>query len=210
MLKFNQFYLQLALILLLAAGCVSTGPAPTAGITTTVAAPPTATPYPLPQTYTSPDGALTVRYPADWTAGVLGRSVSLSSTVDLASQVTQRTFAPDEIVILIDYANRADVAAALGLDANFTLEQLGAANEVAESTETIQLNGKPTVAQVGLIELEGIAADVYALTFEVDGVLVTVTAYGGPRQIEKLKPLTQGVAVALVLDASLVSGLADG
>jgi hypothetical protein len=210
MLKFSRLYLQLLLILLLAAGCVSTGAAPTPGMSTTVEAPPTSTPYPLPQTFTSPDGALTVKYPAEWTAGVLGRSVSLSSTVDLANQVAQRTFAPDEIVILVDYARRADVASALGLAENFTLDQLGAANEVAQSTERIQLNGITTIAQVGLIDIDGVVADVYALTYEVDAVLVTVTIYGGPRQLENLKPVAQGVAVALVLDASKVGELSAG
>lgn len=210
MLKFSRLYLQLLLVLLLAAGCVSTGPAPTAGITTTVEAPPTSTPYPLPQTFTSPDGAVTVNYPEDWTAGILGRSISLSSTVDLANQVARRTFAPDEMVILVDYARRADVASALGLAENFTLDQLGAANEVAQSTERIELNGKTTIAQVGYIDIDGIVADAYALTYEIDGVLVTVTIYGGPRQINNLKPVAQGVANALVLDAAKVGDLNAG
>ncbi|HEX2623511.1 MAG TPA: hypothetical protein VHL11_25295 [Phototrophicaceae bacterium] len=215
------------LLIGLLTGCVDTGAAPTAGIKTVIV--PTSTPVPptavvtaspsqaspdtnLPQTITGPNGVLTVHYPAGWSAQTLGTSVSLSTKPDLGKQIGQRTFAADELVTLIDYALREDVATALELKPDFTLEELGAVTEndiASTTTESLQVNNQPAIAQTGIIDLDGVSADVYSLTFEVDGVLVTITSYGAPGQLAQFKALTVAIASALTVDTSLVTSLSE-
>ncbi len=197
-------------------GCATTGAAPTAPIstpnpaTTIPTVDPASVSGDLPLVAVTVDGVMTVRYPQAWVADVLGTSVAVSTTPGLANQIGQRTFNPDEQSVIVVYAARSDVAAALGLDPAFTLEQLGAASEndlAGTTTEAITVSGVPAIAQTGIIAFEGILADVYAITLERDGVLVTITGYGAPDRLDTLQPVTQAIAAGLMVDASLVAPL---
>jgi hypothetical protein len=190
-------YVLFLLALILLTGCISTNAAPTAAIQTRVPE--------LGQTLTSEDGVITLQYPQGWTAETRGDRIVLSSEAGLIQKIGRETFDRGQVAADIAYVRREEAAASFGLPANFTLNQLAerTQNDLVEmTTERLTINGAPAIGQTGLISLDAVVADIYAVTFERDGILITVTTYGSPGELDDIRGVSTQIAESITLNTS--------
>lgn len=188
------------MIILMLSGCISTGAAPTAAIQTRVPA--------MGGTITTEDGILTVGYPVGWTAESVGARVGLSSKPGIMAKLARETLRSDELVVDIAYVARDAAAAALELPPDFTLDELAeqTANDLVEmTTETLRINDVPAIGQTGLIAMNAVVATVYAVTFELEGMFITVTTYAGEVDLTDIRGVSTQIAASIVLDVSQMS-----
>ncbi len=207
------------LILMVITGCAVENIVPTIAIRTpaptTEAADPTLEPAQasdseltaddLTESISTEDGVLTVRYPADWSAEARGIRLNLSNAPNLVNEIGRRTFLPGELAVLVVYLSRAEVAATMNLDEDFTLIELAGATSggVANTrSSSIRINGREAMAQAGEIGAQGVLVDAYAITYEVDGIFVTLTTYAAPGLLDDIRGLTELMASNLTIDAS--------
>lgn len=159
----------------------------------------------LTESISTDDGVLTARYPADWSAEARGVRLNLSNAPNLANEVGRRTFLPGELGVIVVYLSRADVAANMGLAEDFTLLDLASATSggVPNTTSSnIEINGQEAIAQSGEIGVEDIQTDAYSITYEIDGVFVTLTTYAAPGMLNDVRGITVLLAEGLLVDAS--------
>ncbi len=159
----------------------------------------------LTQSISTDDGVLTAKYPSSWTAEAIGTRLNVSNAPNLANEIGRRTFLPGELGMIIVYATRAEVAANFGFDQDFTLLDLasatsgGVANTASSSTT---INGVDAIEQTGEIGSQGVLSDAFSITYEVDGIFVTVTSYAAPGMKDSIGGITELLASNLSVDST--------
>ncbi len=163
----------------------------------------------LTESISTDDGVLTAAYPPEWSAEARGGiRLNLSNAPNLVNEIGRRTLLPGELAVVVVYLTRGEVASTMRLKEDFTLIDLAAATSggVANTrSSSIRINGREAMAQAGEIGAQGVLTDAYAITYEVDGIFVTLTTYAAPGLLEDIRGITELLASNLTIDASRLS-----